>query len=134
MCFLICLWNPLKCAEKFSSKFTSHFIIGVGFGICMISFYVSIYYNTVIAWALYYFFASMSKEVPWKTCDAEWNTDNCVEFVKAAQNRTILRNQTTSGAQEYYKYVTKFGCKLKNIIPRLFLCTEIYFDFPTRKS
>lgn len=38
---------------------------------------ICIYYNVIIAWSLYYFFASMNSEVPWAGCDNWWNTIYC---------------------------------------------------------
>lgn len=38
---------------------------------------VNIYYNTLIAYALFYFFASMTSELPWATCGHPWNTPAC---------------------------------------------------------
>lgn len=40
----------------------------------LVSTLVSIYYNMVIAWAFFYTFASFASDVPWKTCQNEWNT------------------------------------------------------------
>lgn len=34
------------------------FFSGVGIGICLVAIYVGMYYNTIIAWALYYLVAS----------------------------------------------------------------------------
>uniref|UniRef100_A0A8B9TNI0 Transporter n=1 Tax=Anas platyrhynchos TaxID=8839 RepID=A0A8B9TNI0_ANAPL len=39
---------------------------GIGFAICIIGLYVSFYYNTIIAWALYYFYSSFSGTLPWQ--------------------------------------------------------------------
>ncbi len=36
---------------------------GIGFGICVIASYVAMYYNTIIAWALYFLFSSCRREV-----------------------------------------------------------------------
>lgn len=36
---------------------------GIGFGICFIASYVAMYYNTIIAWALYFLFSSFRREV-----------------------------------------------------------------------
>ena len=33
-----------------------------------ITFYVSIYYNVIIAWTLFYMFSGMQSELPWTTC------------------------------------------------------------------
>lgn len=50
---------------------------GVGWGMIVVSFMVGIYYNMIISWTLYYFFASMTKKLPWEFCDEWWNTALC---------------------------------------------------------
>lgn len=40
---------------------------------------ISVYYNIIIAMALYYIFGSMSSSLPWATCGNPWNTENCVD-------------------------------------------------------
>ena len=45
---------------------------------CMITALVCIYYNMVIAYTLFYFFASFNKVMPWSGCENKWNTVNCV--------------------------------------------------------
>ena len=39
-----------------SGNLTSVFILGVGYAICLMALYVSSYYNTVIAWAVFYLY------------------------------------------------------------------------------
>lgn len=41
------------------------------------SFLVTIYYNVIIAWCLFYFFASFRRKLPWSDCGNWWNTDSC---------------------------------------------------------
>ena len=58
---------------------------GIGYAICVIDIYVGMFYNTVIGWAVYYFFQSVLsagqyatgsvEELPWTSCGNEWNTD-----------------------------------------------------------
>ncbi|WAQ97849.1 SC6A5-like protein, partial [Mya arenaria] len=53
---------------------------GVGCGMVVISGLVSIYYNVIIMYAIYYMFVSfvnLDGEVPWKYCGQPWNTDSC---------------------------------------------------------
>ncbi|XP_053214889.1 sodium-dependent serotonin transporter-like [Panonychus citri] len=50
---------------------------GIGYGICFIDLYLASYYNTIIAWAVYYLFASFNSELPWTSCNNTWNTPNC---------------------------------------------------------
>ncbi|GIY82079.1 sodium- and chloride-dependent glycine transporter 2 [Caerostris darwini] len=49
---------------------------GVGFGMAIVSLVVCVYYNVIIAWALYYLYQSYT--VPWSSCENSWNTPNCV--------------------------------------------------------
>jgi len=59
---------------------------------------MGMYYNTIIGWAVYYFFASFSSELPWEKCGHEWNTENCL----SVQVITNLTN-TSSPAREYFE-------------------------------
>lgn len=43
------------------------------------AFYVSFYYNVIIAWALYFLTASATPNLPWVHCNNSWNTDQCWE-------------------------------------------------------
>ena len=49
---------------------------------------VTLYYNVIIAYTLFYLFASFTSDVPWRTCGNEWNTPNCTVFYKK-QNVTL---------------------------------------------
>nr|CAD7431846.1 unnamed protein product [Timema monikensis] len=52
----------------------------IGYAVALIAFYVDFYYNVIIAWALRYFFASFTNNLPWTTCDNSWNTPHCKEL------------------------------------------------------
>ncbi|ELK07473.1 Sodium- and chloride-dependent neutral and basic amino acid transporter B(0+) [Pteropus alecto] len=49
---------------------------GVGITMVLISIFVTIYYNVIIAYSLYYMFASFQSELPWKNC-SYWADKNC---------------------------------------------------------
>ncbi|XP_077996327.1 sodium-dependent serotonin transporter-like [Glandiceps talaboti] len=53
---------------------------GIGYALCVIDMYTSFFYNTVIAWAVYYLFSSFTANLPWTTCNNDWNTPNCSEI------------------------------------------------------
>ncbi|XP_013390683.1 sodium- and chloride-dependent neutral and basic amino acid transporter B(0+) isoform X2 [Lingula anatina] len=57
---------------RFSPMFT-----GVGIGMMVASSLVGIYYNIVMAWALYYLFASFTSKLPWQDC-GDWSSDTCI--------------------------------------------------------
>ena len=50
---------------------------GVGFAMNIVSGMCALYYNIIIAWALYYFGHVFTRRLPWTTCDNDWNTDKC---------------------------------------------------------
>ncbi|XP_052285937.1 sodium- and chloride-dependent glycine transporter 2-like isoform X2 [Dreissena polymorpha] len=52
---------------------------GIGIAMGLISLVASIYYNVIIAYTLYYLFASMQKVLPWTKCRDEWLDYGCVE-------------------------------------------------------
>ena len=60
---------------------------------------MGMYYNTIIGWAVYYFVASFTSELPWTSCDHPWNTNSCA-LVGPVDNGTFVR----SPAQEYFEY------------------------------
>lgn len=84
--------------DAFFLIFCFLFISGVGMAICIIDIYMGMYYNTIIGWAVYYFFASFTSELPWEHCGNSWNTNSCLT-VDVRLNQTNL----TSPAQEYFE-------------------------------
>ncbi|XP_061454597.1 sodium- and chloride-dependent neutral and basic amino acid transporter B(0+) isoform X2 [Rhineura floridana] len=50
---------------------------GVGVTMVIISTFVTIYYNVIIGYSLYYLFASFQSKLPWSECDPEWANDIC---------------------------------------------------------
>ncbi|KAL9950962.1 hypothetical protein ACROYT_G043544 [Oculina patagonica] len=52
---------------------------GLGVAMVITSLLISIYYNVVISWSLYYLYNSFTPDLPWKSCGNEWNTATCSE-------------------------------------------------------
>ena len=52
---------------------THFFILGVGVCMVCLSSLVGIYYNVIIAYTVFYFFSSLSPNLPWESCDNLWN-------------------------------------------------------------
>ncbi|XP_072030979.1 sodium- and chloride-dependent glycine transporter 1-like [Amphiura filiformis] len=69
---------------------------GLGWAMVIISGMVVIYYNMIIAYIFFYFFASFNKVVPWSTCGNEWNTEFCEVSTKS--NSTLIYNTSESNA------------------------------------
>lgn len=90
---------------------------GVGFGMVIISAIVCIYYNVIIAWTVYYFVLSFAWELPWSTCNNDWNTPACYTRsgnnshydgfnASAAAAANVTLNKTRSPSEEFFEYVT----------------------------
>ncbi|XP_038059707.1 sodium-dependent serotonin transporter-like [Patiria miniata] len=75
-------------------------LTGIGFAICVVNMFVSFYYNTVIAWAVYYLFSSFTSVLPWTSCNNTWNTADCQDPF----NMTIINNNSRSPASEFYEF------------------------------
>eukprot|EP00057_Strongylocentrotus_purpuratus_P026668 XP_011681142.1 PREDICTED: sodium- and chloride-dependent GABA transporter 3-like [Strongylocentrotus purpuratus] len=51
---------------------------GIGIATTVVAWWRTIYYNTILAWTLYYLYSScLGGELPWARCDHEWNTASC---------------------------------------------------------
>ncbi|CAH1268033.1 SLC6A5 [Branchiostoma lanceolatum] len=89
---------------------------GIGFAMCIISGLVCIYYNMIIAWSLYYMFASFTSMLPWRTCDNWWNTPNCVETsaVANATNKTDNYTRISPSEEYFHERVLKYSVDLGN--------------------
>uniref|UniRef100_A0AAY4EUP6 Transporter n=1 Tax=Denticeps clupeoides TaxID=299321 RepID=A0AAY4EUP6_9TELE len=74
---------------------------GIGFAICIIALYVAFYYNTIMAWALYYLLSSFRATLPWTTCTNAWNTANCTHYLSTDMNISWT-NSSISPAEEFY--------------------------------
>jgi len=51
-------------------------IAGIGLGQLVASSIVSIYYNMILGWAIFYVFATLinATDLPWGSCSNDWNT------------------------------------------------------------
>ncbi|XP_063061861.1 solute carrier family 6 member 4a isoform X2 [Engraulis encrasicolus] len=74
---------------------------GIGFAICIVALYIAFYYNTVMAWALYYLLSSFRATLPWTSCKNSWNTVNCTPYLSTDLN-VSWTNASTSPAEEFY--------------------------------
>ncbi|GFO43793.1 transporter [Plakobranchus ocellatus] len=52
---------------------------GVGLSVCIVALITGLYYNVILAYTIYFFFASMQTTLPWTVCLEEWIREyNCV--------------------------------------------------------
>uniref|UniRef100_T1E7G7 Transporter n=1 Tax=Crotalus horridus TaxID=35024 RepID=T1E7G7_CROHD len=62
---------------------------GVGITMVIISTFVTIYYNVIIAYSLYYLFASFQRVLPWAECNPEWADQKCSKTILLLCNVTM---------------------------------------------
>ncbi|XP_034854681.1 sodium-dependent neutral amino acid transporter B(0)AT1 [Mirounga leonina] len=78
---------------------------GLGIASMFVSFMVGFYYNTIIAWVMWYFFNSFQDPLPWSECPLNDNRT-------ADRPVTELANPVTwldAGAQVFYSFSLAFG-------------------------
>ncbi|XP_005102026.2 sodium- and chloride-dependent neutral and basic amino acid transporter B(0+) [Aplysia californica] len=100
---LVFMGIPLFCLEILFGQFASLGPItiweinllfkGLGYTMVCLAAIISIYYNVVVATAIFYLFASMQSSLPWASCGNEWNTCSC---------RTSDMNRTLSDPLIWY--------------------------------
>ncbi|XP_043373897.1 sodium- and chloride-dependent GABA transporter 2 isoform X3 [Dermochelys coriacea] len=76
---------------------------GIGYASQVIVILLNFYYIIVLAWALFYLFSSFTIDLPWGSCDHEWNTENCVEFQKANTSLNMTTENATSPVIEFWE-------------------------------
>ena len=63
-------------------------VAGIGIGYIVVNALVCIYYNVIIALSIYYLFASFTTEVPWASCNNDYNTPLCGESFTGTKQTT----------------------------------------------
>lgn len=76
------------------------FILGIGYGMVVLTAIVAIYYTVIMSWTLYYLAMSFSGTLPWSHCNNAWNSPACYsrvnEEITASDNITSLANNGAS--------------------------------------
>ena len=80
----------------FTHLYIIQYYIGIGWATTSVVFLVNCFYNVILTWAIYYFFASFTSKLPWTTCDNEWNTDICRLSFNSSVTRRIGVNTTST--------------------------------------
>lgn len=106
--------------------------MGIGYAMIIISSVVSIYYNMIITYAIYYMFVSfvhLDDDLPWERCDQEYNTPICryegyprlsemsrenatramwSEIYNKTCSEGLFKSATWSKAEDYTEFITGF--------------------------
>ncbi|XP_075305325.1 sodium-dependent neutral amino acid transporter B(0)AT1-like [Odontesthes bonariensis] len=65
----------------------SPYLTGVGIASMLVSFLVGLYYNTIIAWIMWYLFNSFQSPLPWTQCPLN---ENRTEFIPECQRSSTV--------------------------------------------
>ncbi|XP_031644960.1 sodium-dependent neutral amino acid transporter B(0)AT3 isoform X2 [Oncorhynchus kisutch] len=93
----------------------SPYLGGVGVASMLVSFCVSLFYNTIVAWVLWYLFNSFQEPLPWSQCPLNHNNtgyvEECVESTPVnyfwyRQTLNITPNMETSGSLQWWMVVS----------------------------
>ena len=89
---------------------------GIGFGQIIGCFYIATYYSSLIALAIFYFFASYTEVLPWTVCNPDIDIGEkqicrtTIDFKTSFLNASIKSNNTQSNlrfispAEQYFRY------------------------------
>ncbi|XP_056022432.1 sodium-dependent proline transporter-like isoform X2 [Ostrea edulis] len=75
---------------------------GIGVGMVCVLFVVTLYYNIINTWTLFYMGSSFFSPVPWTRCDEEWNTPACINDRPTATSNGTLMNVSVSSIHSNY--------------------------------
>ena len=85
---------------------------GIGVAMVIVSFLVAIYYCMVIAWSVWYLYASLIHvtDLPWQYCNHDYNTQFCSELLNPVNQTSCLAmgfNASTNGVCYNTSYVNQ---------------------------
>ncbi|XP_056142989.1 sodium-dependent neutral amino acid transporter B(0)AT3-like [Lampris incognitus] len=89
----------------------SPYLAGVGVASLSVSFLVGLFYNTILAWVLWYFFHSFQNPLPWRDCPvnsnltgyvAECEKSTAVNYFWYRTTLNITANIETSGSLQWW--------------------------------
>ncbi|XP_013385676.1 sodium- and chloride-dependent taurine transporter [Lingula anatina] len=83
---------------------------GIGYAATVIVFSLNVYYNVILTWAFYYFFASFTSVLPWATCGNAWNTIHCRMHYDVTNSTNATLNASQSVGND-----TMFSNKTKGV-------------------
>ncbi|CAF3255460.1 unnamed protein product [Rotaria sp. Silwood2] len=106
---------------------------GVGFAMIINSILGTLYYNVIIAWALFYFILSFGKTLLWSACGHWWNTDKC--FVPGAQENSLGGNNTELNCtMALIGNLSYDGCQEVNTTGKVAATEEFFYRLLLNKS
>ncbi|XP_069743885.1 sodium- and chloride-dependent neutral and basic amino acid transporter B(0+)-like [Narcine bancroftii] len=93
--FLECSRGQFSSSGPISAWKAVPLLQGVGVSKIIVSAFVTLYYNCIIAYSIYYFFASLQFPLPWSKCFDWWNAEEtCSNNLKGVIYNITLDNSS----------------------------------------
>ena len=80
---------------------------GLGFVNLIPGAIVGLYYNMIIAWTIYYFFASFTADLPWQYCHNDYNDEKCFSFSGFKDCEELRQNMTAQNITNNIIYLNR---------------------------
>uniref|UniRef100_A0A914H1C4 Transporter n=1 Tax=Globodera rostochiensis TaxID=31243 RepID=A0A914H1C4_GLORO len=77
---------------------------GIGYCVIMTAFYTDFFYNVIIAFALHYFYASFSTQLPWTSCAGKHNSPACYEPSWSDESQKSVGRPVSAAEEYFYKH------------------------------
>ncbi|XP_078738717.1 LOW QUALITY PROTEIN: sodium- and chloride-dependent neutral and basic amino acid transporter B(0+)-like [Lampetra fluviatilis] len=103
--FLECAYGQFASMGPITIWKSVPIVKGVGWTMVITSALVGIYYNCIIAYSLFYLFASFTSELPWAKCREWWGADGrCFEQcnITLANCSAVNNNESQSPSEQYW--------------------------------
>ena len=105
------------------------FLLGIGWGMVMISTMTCIYYNVIVMYSFMFICLSLVNigwAVPWASCDNDWNTPICRDkpLIKLDEIESVAEKITAS----ICKYLSLYIHLLCSILDRLSYLSCCFVD------
>ena len=79
---------------------------GLGFAMVVVTGFVTIYYNVIMAWTLFYMFSGFQSPLPWGDCFNGTNSPLCLPVNKTCPPDVLSSNLSCSQpTEDYFNYV-----------------------------
>ncbi|CAL4066246.1 unnamed protein product, partial [Meganyctiphanes norvegica] len=112
---LVCAGLPIFFLELYLGQYVSlganvlfpelaPIFAGLGWAMILASFLVTVYFNLILAWTLFYTVASFTLELPWGHCDNDFNSEGCYteDAALACANKSLIYyNKSCLNTQDY---------------------------------
>ena len=80
---------------------------GLGFVNFIAQAFIGLYYNMIIAWTIYYFFASFTSDLPWQYCHNDYNDERCFSFAGFKECDELRLNMTAQNIDNNIIYLNR---------------------------